>query len=227
MKITFLLIMILSVQLAVRSQQPLLYLPLGDSYTICEGLAEDERWPDVLVKELNRKGYTIELAGNHARTGYTTEDLIHRELPFFDEKKPDIVTLLIGVNDYVRGKDSSYFHRNLVKILDHLQKGLPDKQNIILIAIPDYSVTPGGKLYASGRNVSKDLLHWNTIIKEEAHKRKLVFADIYPLTQEMGKDTSLVSADGLHPSAREVRLWEQLIEVEMQKLLTKKQAPAK
>jgi lysophospholipase L1-like esterase len=173
----------------------------------------------VLVKHLAEKGYSVDLAGNPARTGYTTDDLIRKELPVFDAEKPDIVTLLIGVNDYVRGKELDEFRCNLVFILDHLQKGMKHSQQIVLIAIPDYSVTPGGKLYASGRDVSEDLREWNDEIRKEAQKRKLPFVDIFPLTQRMGEDRSLTAADGLHPSAKEVALWEEKIFIAVVKII--------
>ncbi len=201
------------------SAQIPVYLPLGDSYTICEGLAEKERWPNLITEQLDKSKMPVSLTYNPSRTGYTTDDLIKNELSYLKSEKPDIVTLLIGVNDYVRGYDSSYFHQNLSYILNEVQKALAVKTNIILITIPDYSVTPAGEYYASGRDVSKDLRIWNNIIKEEAKLRNLSWVDIFPTTQKMKNAPDLISADELHPSAKEVVLWGDLIYPEMQKLV--------
>ena len=35
--------------------------------------------------------------------------------------------------------------------------------------------------------------------------------DVFRLSNEMGKDSSLVAADGLHPSAKEYAEWEKII----------------
>jgi acyl-CoA thioesterase I len=35
--------------------------------------------------------------------------------------------------------------------------------------------------------------------------------DVFALSQQMGKDRSLVAADGLHPSAKEYAEWEKVI----------------
>src|SRR5687768_7287887 len=200
------------------SQKPV-FLALGDSYTICEGLEEKERWPNLITARMEKNKMAVELAFNPSRTGYTTDNLIKHELPYLTKSKPDIVTVLIGVNDYVRGYDTAHFHTNLSFILNEVQKNLEVKTNIILITIPDYSVTPAGKNYTNGRDVAKDLQVWNAIIKKEATSRGLRYVDIFPITQKMKDDPSLVSADELHPSAKEVALWADLIEPEFKKLV--------
>ena len=87
---------------------------------------------------------------------------------------------------------------------------MPDKKKIILITIPDFSVTPQGIMYLSGDSI-REIEEFNTLIKAEGQKRDLQVIDIFELTKAMGKDTSLVTADGLHPSAKELKLWEQKI----------------
>lgn len=200
---------------------PPVYLPLGDSYTICEGLEENERWPNLLHQMMKEENTPVELAFNPSKTGYTTNDLIKKELPYLYSSKPDIVTLLIGVNDYVQGYDTADFHQNLTYILNEIQKTIKYKTHIILITIPDYSVTPAGKNYARGRNVPADLGVWNNIIKKEALSRELVCIDIFSTTQKMKDDASLVSADQLHPSAKEVAIWAGMIEQEFRKIVGK------
>ena len=197
------------------------YLPLGDSYTICEGLKEEERWPNLLAGQLEKNGSPVQLAYNPSRTGYTTQDLIKHELPYLKTTKPAIVTLLIGVNDYVQGYDTSHFHQNLHYILDEIQRSVKTKTHIILITIPDYSVTPAGAYYTNGRNVTADLKIWNHIIQQEATNRQLPCIDIFPLTLKMKDSPDLVGADGLHPSAQEVALWAELIYPEMLRLVKK------
>lgn len=195
------------------------YVALGDSYTIGTGANENEAWPVLLTQDLKKKNIDVELIANPSRNGFSTENLIERELPVFDTSKADFVTLLIGVNDWVRGVDKNTFAKNLVSILDHVQKKLPAKKNIILITIPDFGVTPQGEIYSKGRDISKGIAEFNDVIKAEAKKRGLLCVDIYGVSKKMKDDLTLVASDGLHPSAKEYAAWEKLIFPAAHKLL--------
>ena len=185
------------------------YVALGDSYTICEGAKWEESWPFVLTNKLIKEGIPIELTANPSRTGWTTQDLIDNELQVFDSSAPTFATLLIGVNDWVQGVSAEKFYSNLLFILDRMQKKVGNK--LVLITIPDFSVTPEGPKYSKGRNISEGLQEFNTIIKNEAKKRNLKCVDIFPVSQKMKDNAGLVAKDGLHPSATEYAIWENLI----------------
>jgi len=204
---------------AVGKRPPIRYLPIGDSYTIGEGLDSKKNFPSLLVNHLSESAIAIELLGNPARTGWTTKDAIDKELPLFKKLKPDFSTLLIGVNDWVQGVTEATFQKNLSYLIDEMQKIV--SSNLILITIPDFSATPNGGQYGRGRNISNGIDAFNHIIVEEGLKRKLLVVDIFKLSQEMKDDPSLVSADGLHPSGKEYQKWEALIYPETIKLLTK------
>lgn len=192
------------------------YVALGDSYTIGEGAKAGEAFPDLLTKHLKDNGIDVALSANPSVTGWTTEDLIEKELPVYDRIKPDFVTLLIGVNDWVQGVDSNSFHKNLNYIIDHVQTG---KCKVLLVTIPDFGVTPTGKMYSNGRDISKGITDFNNIIISEGHKRNLPVADIFRETQKMKDNTDLTARDGLHPSAKEYALWEKIIYPVAYKLL--------
>jgi lysophospholipase L1-like esterase len=195
------------------------YLPLGDSYTICTGATEKESWPVLLTQHLNEDKIKTTLLENPARNGYSTQNLIDRELPLVKKLKPNFVTLLIGVNDWVREVPENTFKNNFIFILDELQKELPDKSKIVLITIPDFGMTPQGKLYGGGRDISEGISAFNSIIKAEGKKRGLPVVDVFAVSKKMKEDNSLVAADGLHPSAKEYAVWEALIFPEAKKLL--------
>lgn len=207
----------------MKETQPttLNYLPLGDSYTICTGASEKESWPVILTKHLNEAGIKTNLVANPARNGFSTQNLIDLELPVLDNNKIDLVTLLIGVNDWVRDVKAADFQKNLAHILDHVQKKLKVKKNILLITIPDFGVTPQGALYSKGRDISEGIAEFNTIIKAEAKKRGLTVTDIFEITKAMKNDPALVANDRLHPSAKEYAIWESLIFPDVKALLSK------
>ncbi|MCD6068509.1 MAG: lipolytic protein family [Bacteroidetes bacterium] len=198
------------------------YIAFGDSYTICTGTnADSEHWPNILSKHLTEAGIKTELIANPSRNGFSTQNLIDHELPELEKQQADFATLLIGVNDWVREVDAVTYKKNLVYIIDEIQKKLSKKNHLILITIPDFGVTPQGSMYGNGRNISKGIAEFNEIIKAEAKKRNLSCVDIYSLSKYMKESKELVAEDGLHPSAKEYALWEKMILPEALKVLKK------
>lgn len=187
------------------------YVPLGDSYTIGTGTDAEHAFPAVLTAHLNEKGLAVKLLANPAVNGFTTQDVLDVEMPVFLKQRVDFTTLLIGVNDWVSGMPERMFARNLALILDQVQQHLTHKNNIVLITIPDFSVTPQGAYFNRNGTATAGIQAYNAIIKREAALRKLAVADIFEISKSMGSDASLVAQDGLHPSAKGYKVWEEVI----------------
>ena len=187
------------------------YAAIGDSYTIGESVEEGERWPNLMVAHLNENGTAIEIVANPSATGWTTQDLIDKELPVYREAKPDFATLLIGVNDWVQKVSIDKFQSNLKFIIEEMLKELPSPKRLVVITVPDFGATPTGPQYSGGRDISAGLAEFNNIIKGECQNYGLACVDIFELSQGMKDDETLVAPDGLHPSAKEYALWEELI----------------
>jgi lysophospholipase L1-like esterase len=187
------------------------YAVVGDSYSIGEGATEEESWPSLLARHLTKSGQAVKLVSNPSRTGWTTKDAIEHELPLFRSARPDFATLMIGVNDWVQGVDASTFRSRLAHLMDEMRKVLPNEKRLLIVNIPDFSVTPDGPTYARGRDISAGLAGFNRIIAEEAQRRGLAVVDIFPVSQQMRGHPELIAADGLHPSAKTYTRWEELI----------------
>lgn len=195
----------------LMAQKPLRYVALGDSYTICTGAEASQSWPQLLCMQLKKSGINMELVANPSHNGWTTSDLINKELPVLDRSAATFVTLLIGVNDWVQGVKETDFKNNLERIIDHIQQQLPDKTKLLLITIPDFGVTPTGANYSNGRDISAGIGSFNKIIEEEARRRQLSCVDLFEISRQMAGNSRLVAADGLHPSAEEYAIWERHI----------------
>lgn len=196
----------------IQTKKNINYIAFGDSYTICTGTNNaEEQWPTSLAKHLSKTDLNVTLIANPSKNGYSTQNVIDYELPLLKNTTTDFATLLIGVNDWVRGVDAKTYRKNLVFIIEAIQQKLSNKQQLILITIPDFSATPQGALYGNGRDIAKGIAEFNMIIKEEAKKRNLPCIDIFALTQAMKNKPELIAKDGLHPSAIEYALWEELI----------------
>lgn len=81
------------------------YLALGDSYTIGERVAENERFPNQLADALAKQEIYITNLRNIARTGWTTDELqTGIAAAVIADSTFDMVSLLIGVNNQYRGR---------------------------------------------------------------------------------------------------------------------------
>ena len=206
--------------LNLSAQTKIRYAAIGDSYTIGEGVNENERWSNILVEDLKQQDIYLEIVCNPSVTGWTTQQVMENELPVYRESKPDFATLLIGVNDWVQDVTLKKFRENLRFIISEMQKELKNKQHLLLVTIPDFSATPEGPKYSRGRDITKGLAEFNHIIKEEAAAKNLLVADIFEISQQVKGDATLVAADGLHPSGKEYAEWEKIIFPLAKKILT-------
>lgn len=185
------------------------YVAIGDSYTIGYGVSEKNRWPNVLINNLKKEGININLVANPSASGFMVRDAIEFELPEVERIKPDFVTILIGANDSFRQEETETYQKDLIELLDRLEKILPNPKNIILITIPDYSISPQA-FGLPKEELSKLIQDYNEVIKEEGNKRGLKVADIFPVSQTM-IETSDYIEDGLHPSAKGYLKWGKVI----------------
>jgi|CZKQ01.1.fsa_nt_gi lysophospholipase L1-like esterase len=194
-----------------KKNEPVRYIAIGDSYSIGEGASPDQSWPAVLTRHLNAEGLHVDLIANPSVTGWTSQQAIDRELPIFLQSKPNFATLQIGVNDWVQGVDETTFRKRFASLVDQMLAVLSKKDRLLIVTVPDFSVTPTGARYSRGRNISEGLTRFNEIINDEAKKRSLKVVDVFPTSKAMKNDPSLIAADGLHPSAKEYAEWEKLI----------------
>jgi lysophospholipase L1-like esterase len=189
------------------TRRPLRYVALGDSYTIGTATrSPGDRWPDQLVARLGGDPPGLELVGNLAVNGYTSRDVIERELPALDAARPEIASVLIGVNDVVQGVPPAAYRANVEAILDELGARLPTER-IFTVSTPDYTVTPQGAAYGDPVRQSAGIRAMNAILRALAVERDIVFVDILDLSLRALDDRTLVAADGLHPSGAQYALW--------------------
>lgn len=192
---------------APRTENPLRYLALGDSYTIGESVPEAERWPVQLVAALGEQGINIAAAEIIARTGWTTDELASA-IATADPAGPyDLVSLLIGVNNQYRGRSEDEYRAQFVELLDtavSLANNNPSR--VFVVSIPDWGVTPFGQ-GRDFRGVSEAIDAFNAINREETIKRGIAYIDITPISRQVPDDPALIAGDGLHPSGAMYTLW--------------------
>jgi acyl-CoA thioesterase I len=188
---------------------------LGDSYTIGTSVTAAESWPRQLVERLPE----LELVGNIAVNGYSSDDVINEELPQLDRLRPELVTLLIGVNDVVQRVSDLQYAGNVAVILEELLTRLPPER-IVGIATPDYTLTPQGAAFGEPDQQSDAIVRFNAILREACEARRIRFVPgVFEISQAVLEDPSLVAGDGLHPSGSQYSLWADEIEPVVSELL--------
>ncbi len=202
---------------SVSKEEAMRYVALGDSYTIGTSVGVAERWPDQLVARL---GDALALTANIGVNGYTSQDLIDDELPELAALRPDLVSLLIGVNDVVQGVPEPTYAANVATILDALRAVVPSSR-IICVATPDYTVTPQGAAYGDPARQYGGIVRVNALLAAACNTRGIRFvAEPFAISRRVATDPTLVAADGLHPSGAQYRLWVDAIEPVVRDLLS-------
>ncbi len=185
-------------------------LALGDSYTIGEAVAPDQRWVEQWADLMQAEGHAVARPVRViAQTGWTTDELALAILAAEPLGAWDLVTLLIGVNNQYRGRDVESFGKEFNTLLDTAMAAVAGRpERIQVLSIPDWGQTPFGA--ACGRDialVSAEIDAYNRAIAQRCTARGIALLDVTTLTREHSANPDMHAEDGLHPSAAMYRLW--------------------
>lgn len=187
------------------------YVSLGDSLTTGVGSNNiTNTLPYLFSQKLSQKMSVILV--NLAVRGATTDNLIKSQLAPTIEKKPNYITILIGVNDIHNFTSTVKFQRNFEQIINDLSTKTPAK--IIVFNIP-YLGSSG--LILPPYNIIFDYYtrRYNKIIATVCSKKNIMMIDLYTTTKEkFVKQTGFYSDDQFHPSGEGYQFWGQLIDGE-------------
>ncbi len=188
------------------------YLALGDSYTIGTGAsAPAHSWPSLIAERLREQtGQKVELT-NPAVNGFTASDLIRMELPEVRRLKPDLVTILVGVNDLVRDVSPDAYRANLVRIYDEVAKDKAQDGRVFAVSIPNWSVVPAAREYGDPERIRDLTDSFNDIAREEADKRGFGWIDITAASLSGLGTAGWIASDGLHPGDHQYAAWAEVI----------------
>lgn len=207
---------LLEEQVVEEEQKSINYLALGDSYTIGQGVQANSSFPLLLKDTLQSLGYIFSTEPKIiAKTGWTCADLLSNiKKETLVPNSFDLVTVLIGVNDQYRGFDIALYPENFTKVIQQAIEFAGKKDKIVVLSIPDYSVTPFG---GGSQNTAKAIAEYNKINKKISLDLGIKYVDITPISLKAKDDLSYLANDKLHPSEKMYTEWikEMLDEVEM------------
>lgn len=180
------------------------FLALGDSYTIGEGVAEEERWPVRLAALLREEGVSVADPEIIATTGWTTDELSDG----IDRANPQgpyaLVTLLIGVNNQYRGRGVEEYREQFRELLGRaVGFAGGEAGRVVVVSIPDWGTTP----FAAGRDraqIAAEIDRFNAVNRAEAEQGGARWVDVTAHSRSSSAD---VAGDGLHPGPASYDAW--------------------
>ena len=154
---------------------------------------------------------------NPAVNGFTTIDLIARELGYITDMKPDLVSVLIGVNDLVQGRSVRQYRESLVEIYEavaatHLVAG-----RVVTISIPNWSVVPAARGFGDPAHLRRLTDDFNAAARQEAEARDFTWIDLTDVSTRATGSAGWIASDDLHPGDVQYAAWADEIWARVQK----------
>ncbi len=163
-------------------------LAMGDSLTEGLGVAEEFAFPALLQNKLSEQGYSYKVI-NAGVSGETSSGALSR-LKWVLRLKPDIVILVTGANDGLRGIAPQLIKSNINSIVQKL------KQNDIIVVL-------GGMQMV--QNLGQDYTAaFSTIYPQVAQSHDIILIPFF--LAGVGGKPHLNQADGIHPTAEGYRI---------------------
>ena len=185
-----------------------IYLALGDSYTIGTGASHESRnFPSLLAAKLQRGSSREVEVVNPAVNGFTTIDLIAKELGYITDLKPNLVSVLIGVNDLVQGRGAQQYRGSLVEIYDAIAALRLPVGRVASISIPNWSWVPAARDYGDPPRLKRLTDDFNEIAAREAEARGFKWIDLTEVSSRADGSSGWIAADQLHPGDAQYAAW--------------------
>jgi len=167
---------------------------LGDSIAAGLGLPESDAFPAIVEKLLRQEGHSVEVV-NAGVSGDTSAGGSSR-IDWILKQRPDVLVVELGGNDALRGQPLGNTERNLRQII---RRGQEAGAHVLLVGmdIPsNYGPAYAGDFAKMYRRIARD--EGVTLIPD--------------FVREVGTDSRLMQADGIHPTTEgQRRLAEKLL----------------
>jgi lysophospholipase L1-like esterase len=151
---------------------------------------------------------------NQGISGESSSGLLKR-LNLFDKTQPEIIFVMIGINDLIRGIKSEEVVENQQQIVRYLRKTHPQAEIIV------QSILPHGGKESTWEGKEKLLAIPNDSIRQLnqqlqaiATKEKVKYLDLYSLFSDKQGNLRLeLTTDGLHLSSQGYLVWSSALQL--------------
>ena len=108
-----------------------------------------------------------------------------------------MVTLLIGVNNQYQNRPFSQYEKEFPELLQTaIRLAGGDKNNVIVVSIPDYAYTPYGQNTSDPQKISNELEKYNAFAKATSEAQDVTFLNITDITQRGVQEPESGNPDG-------------------------------
>ena len=179
--------------------RPIRYVAIGASDTVGVGATDPatQAWPAVLAAHLPADTRFTRAA----RGGIVLGDALKVEVSQAVAAKPTLITVWLAANDITRQVPLPIYQGQLDTLLTRLTG--ETRAQIVLLDLPDLSLVLSPKLVPGGSaELRADVQNWNRLIAATAapYGDRVLLVDLFPQSDLNTADSSVVSADGWHPS---------------------------
>lgn len=196
------------------------YLALGDSYTIGASVPVKDRYSVQVVGLLRAKGYRFSDPEIIATNGWTTTNLLAAIQNKTSPVPYTVVSLLIGVNNQYQGGGADNYRQEFTILLKQcIQLAGNKPSHVIVLSIPDYSVTPFAK-ELNRASIVGQINIFNEINYDVSASYHTLYLNVTEESRKALTNTSLIAPDGLHFSGEEYGIWASMLEPLMEKAVS-------
>lgn len=181
--------------------------------TLFETLGTDERSIVFLGNSITDGGEWHELFGNphvvnRGISGDTTDGVYDR-LDAVLAGRPAKILLMIGTNDFARGRSVDYVVENIGRIADRIHEQSPLTMLYVQSILP---VTPHYGLFATHTDKGPQIAEANGRLRDMAAEKDFVYIDLHtPLTDPAtGALNTAFTNDGLHLKGEGYMVWREV-----------------
>ncbi|MEH2403581.1 SGNH/GDSL hydrolase family protein [Nostoc sp.] len=151
---------------------------------------------------------------NQGISGETSNGLLKR-LKIFDRTQPELIFVMIGINDLIGGMSDGVILDNQRQIISYLRKAHPTAQIIVQSILPhgaEEAIWKGReKLQTIANSRIRQL---NQQLQSISTKKGVKYLDLYPLfTNKQGNLRREFTSDGLHLSPEGYIVWRSALQI--------------
>ncbi|BAY25152.1 hypothetical protein NIES2100_49560 [Calothrix sp. NIES-2100] len=162
---------------------------------------------------------------NQAISGETSEGILNR-LHLFDRTQPEVIYLMVGINDLLRGLSDETILENQRQIIRYLRKVHPRSQIFVQSILPhgaEESTWEGREELLKIKN--NRIQQLNQKLQTIATNQGAKYLDLYTLfTNQQGNLHREFTTDGLHLSPQGYLVWRTALQISTQQALEHHQA---
>lgn len=181
------------------------FVAIGDSTVEGAGATHHKRSFTGILYSMIKERFPKTSYHNFGKFGSSTKDVINDQLDKAIALKPDLVTISVGANDMNNKILPKTFSKNLILIIEQLQKETTAK--IVLNNLPDF--TKSTAISRTQRSLGKFIIsRYNKAIEKVAADNDVFFIDLYSQSKVYAKYyPELIAEDKFHPSDFGHALW--------------------